>query len=121
VEARVGQNLAALLGSGNGSLGERISAFRKQYALDFGFVVPKVRIKDDKRVNPNAYQICLFGVPFGSGELLAERTLAIHPGATAASCRASRPRIRPTGCRRSGFSKTSVRSRARPDTPWSTR
>jgi len=80
VEAKVGQNLAALLGSGDGSLGERISAFRKQYALDFGFVVPKVRIKDDKRVNPNAYQICLFGVPFGSGELLAERTLAIHPG-----------------------------------------
>jgi flagellar biosynthesis protein FlhA len=80
VEARVGQNLVALLGSGDGSLAERISAFRKQYALDFGFVVPKVRVKDDKRVGPNAYQICLFGVPFGHGELLAERTLAIHPG-----------------------------------------
>lgn len=80
VEARVGQNLASLLGSGDGSLGERIAAFRKQYAVDFGFVVPKVRVKDDKRVNPNAYQICLFGVPFGNGELLAERTLAIHPG-----------------------------------------
>jgi flagellar biosynthesis protein FlhA len=80
VEARVGQNLAALLGSGDGALAERIAAFRKQYALDFGFVVPKVRVKDDKRVNPNAYQICLFGVPFGHGELLAERTLAIHPG-----------------------------------------
>jgi len=80
VEAKVGQNLAALLGSGDGSLAERIAAFRKQYAMDFGFVVPKVRVKDDKRVNPNAYQICLFGVPFGNGELLAERTLAIHPG-----------------------------------------
>ena len=81
IEARVGQNLVPLLGGDDNLLIERISAFRKQYALDFGFVVPKVRIKDEKKLNPNGYQICLFGVTFAQGELLADRTLAIHPGA----------------------------------------
>ena len=81
IEARVGQNLVPLLGGDDNLLIERISAFRKQYALDFGFVVPKVRIKDEKKLNPNAYQICIFGVSFAQGELLADRTLAIHPGA----------------------------------------
>jgi len=81
IEARVGQNLVPLLGGDDHLLIERISAFRKQYALDFGFVVPKVRIKDEKKLNPNAYQICIFGVSFAQGELLADRTLAIHPGA----------------------------------------
>jgi flagellar biosynthesis protein FlhA len=80
IEARVGQNLAALLGSEDALLVDRISAFRRQYALDFGFVVPKVRIRDEKKVNPNTYQICVFGVPFAQGELLADRLLAIHPG-----------------------------------------
>jgi flagellar biosynthesis protein FlhA len=80
IEARVGQNLIPLLGGDDQLLIERISAFRKQYALDFGFVVPKVRIRDDKKLAPNAYQICIFGVSFAQGELLADRTLAIHPG-----------------------------------------
>src|SRR5689334_6366365 len=71
IEARVGQNLVPLLGGDDNLLIERISAFRKQYALDFGFVVPKVRIKDEKKLNPNAYQICIFGVSFAQGELLA--------------------------------------------------
>jgi flagellar biosynthesis protein FlhA len=81
IEARVGQNLISLLGGDDNLLIERISAFRKQYALDFGFVVPKVRIKDEKKLNPNAYQICIFGVSFAQSELLADRILAIHPGA----------------------------------------
>src|SRR5581483_7874816 len=81
IEARAGQNLVPLLGGDDHLLIERISAFRKQYALDFGFGVPKVRIKDEKKLNPTSYQICIFGVSFAQGELLAGRTLAIHPGA----------------------------------------
>ena len=59
---------------------DRIVAFRKQFALESGFVVPKVRVKDDHRLEPNAYQICIFGAVVASGELLPDRVLAIHSG-----------------------------------------
>ena len=62
---------------------DRIVAFRKQYALDVGFVVPKVRIRDVHTLEPNAYQICIFGVTVAAGELLSDRTLAIHRGGDA--------------------------------------
>jgi flagellar biosynthesis protein FlhA len=39
-----------------------------------------VRVRDEKRLRPNAYEVCVFGVAVGAGELLADRTLAIHPG-----------------------------------------
>jgi flagellar biosynthesis protein FlhA len=81
LEVRVGQNLIALVGAEGAALMDRIIAFRRQYAQEAGVVVPKVRIRDEKRLRPNGYEVCIFGVPVGSGELLADRTLAIHAGA----------------------------------------
>ena len=80
LEAAVGQNLVPLVSDANASLMERIVAFRKQYAQEAGFIAPKVRVRDDKRLRPNGYELRVFGVAVGSGELLADRTLAIHPG-----------------------------------------
>jgi flagellar biosynthesis protein FlhA len=80
LEVRVGQNLVPLAGSDNASLMDRIVAFRRQYAQEAGFIAPKVRVRDDKRLRPNAYEVCMFGVAVGAGELLADRTLAIHAG-----------------------------------------
>ena len=80
LEVRVGQNLIPLVSGTDVQLMDRIAAFRKQYAQDVGFVVPKVRIRDDHKLDPNAYRICIFGVPVASGMLLADRTLAIDPG-----------------------------------------
>ncbi len=80
LEVRVGQNLIPLVSGTDVQLMDRIAAFRKQYAQDVGFVVPKVRIRDDHKVEPNGYRICIFGVPVASGTILADRTLAIDPG-----------------------------------------
>ena len=80
LEVRVGQNLIPLASGEGASLMDRIVAFRKQYAEEAGFVVPKVRVRDDKRLRPNAYEVAIFGTPVGAGELLVDRTLAIHPG-----------------------------------------
>jgi flagellar biosynthesis protein FlhA len=80
LEAAVGQNLVPLVSDANVSLMERIVAFRKQYAQEAGFIAPKVRVRDDKRLRPNGYEVRIFGAAIGSGELLADRTLAIHPG-----------------------------------------
>ena len=80
VELTVGQNLIQLVSGSDVQLMDRIAAFRKQYALEAGFVVPKVRIRDDKTLEPNTYQIGIFGVAVAHGSILADRLLAIDPG-----------------------------------------
>ena len=80
IEIRVGQSLVGLVGGADSLLMERISAFRKQYALDIGFVMPKVRVKDDKKLLQHSYQINIFSAKSGEGELLVDRILAINPG-----------------------------------------
>ncbi len=82
IEIRVGQNLISLINGDDAGLRERIAAFRKQYALEAGMILPKVRIRDDKRLSPLAYEIAIFGVNSGSAELVPERMLAIHPAGT---------------------------------------
>jgi flagellar biosynthesis protein FlhA len=80
LEVKIGQNLVALIGGESGALTERIAAFRRQYAQDAGLVVPKVRVRDEKKLRPNGYEVRAFGAALGTGELLADRILAIHPG-----------------------------------------
>ena len=80
LEAAVGQNLVPLVSGDNVSLMERIVAFRRQHAQEAGLIVPKLRIRDDKRLRPNGYELRIFGAAVGGGELLADRILAIHPG-----------------------------------------
>jgi flagellar biosynthesis protein FlhA len=79
VEVRVGHELADLVSSDNDGLGDRIVAFRKQFALDAGTILPRVRFRSDGRLSGSGYQISIFGVKAGEGELLRDRTLAIHP------------------------------------------
>jgi len=79
VEIDIGQNLIPLVGAENSVFMERIVAFRKQYALDMGFVFPKVRIKDNKKLGPNHYQISIYGSKMAEGDVLADRLLAINP------------------------------------------
>ena len=80
VEITVGQSLVPLVGGEDSLLMDRIGAFRKQYALEAGLVIPKVRVKDDKRLAPQSYQIRVFGAKVASGEILPDRILAIDPG-----------------------------------------
>jgi flagellar biosynthesis protein FlhA len=81
IEVQVGKNLIPLMGGGeNNQIMDRIGAFRKQIAMDLGFVFPKVRVKDNKKLAPNSYKINVYGAPVADGEIIADRTLAIDPG-----------------------------------------
>ena len=79
IEIRVGQGLIGLVNSDDAALSERITAFRKQYALDAGFIIPKIKIRDDKKLSPLAYQVAVFGVIAGEADIIPDRVLAIHP------------------------------------------
>ena len=81
LEMEVGYGLIPLVDTAqNGELLPRIKSIRKQFALDFGFIVPPVHIKDNLQLKPNEYAIVLKGVRIGGGELLPGHFLAMNPG-----------------------------------------
>ena len=80
IEIYVATNLGALLGETQTVLMERISTFRKQYAVESGLVLPKVKIREAGRLSPNLYEIAIYGAVVARGELMPEHTLAIHGG-----------------------------------------
>jgi len=83
VEVMVGVNLAPLVAGEQTIFMERIGAIRKQYALESGMVLPRVRFRDAPNLGPNAYELYVFGVLAGRGDIMTERTLAIHAGGEA--------------------------------------
>lgn len=80
VEVALGVELVPMVdGEGNVFM-ERIDAFRRQCALESGFVLPKLRFKDDTRLSASAYEIRVLGAVVAAGEIHPERLLAIHSG-----------------------------------------
>ncbi len=83
IEVHVGSHWTALVNQPDGVFMERIAAFRKQHAQEYGLVIPRVRFKDAARLGADRYEIHLDGVICGRGEARFDRLLAIHPtGAT---------------------------------------
>ncbi len=80
LEVKVGQGLIPLFSGDDSLVMSRIASLRKQYALEKGFVIPRVRAKDDKKLNPQAYEISIYDAKIGDGEILMDRVLAIKPG-----------------------------------------
>ena len=64
----------------NGDLLERITNIRKQFVLNWGIIVPSVRIRDNLELPPGGYVIKLNGIEVAKGELLADHLLAMDPG-----------------------------------------
>ncbi len=64
----------------HGDLLDRIKTTRRKMAGDFGFVVPKIRIRDNLHLSPNHYQLLLKGVEIGSGEIYPDKFLAMDSG-----------------------------------------
>ena len=66
LELEVGYGLIPLVDAAqDGELLPRIRSIRKQFALDMGFIVPPVHIKDNLQLKPNEYGILLKGVRIG--------------------------------------------------------
>ncbi|MCW5893741.1 MAG: flagellar biosynthesis protein FlhA [bacterium] len=93
MELEVGFELVTLvdgkLGNGEaapgGDLVERIRALRRQLALEMGFIVPPIHIRDNLQIKPHAYSILLKGVEIAHGEIRTGCHLAINPGTASAA------------------------------------
>lgn len=80
IEVLVGANLAPLVCGEQTVFMDRIGAIRKQYALESGMVLPRVRFRDAAHLGADAYELQVFGVAAGKGEIMTGRTMAIHAG-----------------------------------------
>jgi len=84
VEVELGYGLIPLVDEAKGgNLLERVGMIRRQLAMELGFILPKVRIRDNLHLAPNTYTIKLRGEQVASGELRINHLLAMAgPGAT---------------------------------------
>ena len=64
----------------DGELLNRIQSIRKQFALNNGFIVPPVHIKDNLQLTPNRYTFSLKGVKVAESEILPGHFMAMDPG-----------------------------------------
>ncbi len=78
LELEVGYELVSLVESGD--LVERIRSIRRQFALDYGFIVPPIHIRDNVRIGASNYQVLLKGNVIADGELRSRHLLAMDPG-----------------------------------------
>ncbi len=76
----VGYGLIYLVDSSQGGeLLQRIKALRRQTALEMGFMVPAIHIRDNLQLKPNEYSLLMKGLEIAKGELMPGHYLAITP------------------------------------------
>ena len=62
-----------------GTFLDRVVMFRKQFAVDMGFVIPPVQLKDSGILNPNQYMIYIKGEEVSGGDVLVDHYLGLAP------------------------------------------
>lgn len=81
LELEVGYGLIPFVDAAQeGELLTRIRSIRKQFALESGFIVPPVHIKDNLQLKPNEYSLVLKGVKVAGAEMLPGHFMAMNPG-----------------------------------------
>ena len=83
MELEVGYELIPLVDADrNGELLERIKSIRRQFALEMGFIVPPLHIRDNLQLKSNGYAVLIKGVDIARGSIMMGRILAMNPGTT---------------------------------------
>jgi flagellar biosynthesis protein FlhA len=78
LELEVGFELVQIVEGGD--LVERIRSIRRQFAIDYGFIVPPIHIRDNVRIKSTEYRFLLRGAVVGMGMLKPHHLLAMDPG-----------------------------------------
>lgn len=85
LELELGYGLIKLADpSSGGDLLDRVTRIRHKIAQELGIILPKVRIRDNIRLDQRGYQIKLRDIPIAWGEAYPDAWLAIDTGATTA-------------------------------------
>jgi flagellar biosynthesis protein FlhA len=82
LEIEIGYGITRLADSrAGGDMPERVSATRRQVAMELGFVMPSVRIRDNAQLAPHEYVIKVRGEEVARAEAHPDQLLAISSGA----------------------------------------
>ena len=80
LELEIGYALIPLVDAAQGGdLLERIKQIRNQLAVQLGFIIPPVRIRDNMQIEPNQYVIKIRTIKVADGELMSGSYLAMNP------------------------------------------
>ncbi len=81
VEIEIGYGLISLVDEKQGgNLFQKISSTRKYIALEFGVLIPPVRVRDNLQLEPNEYIIKIKGNIVAAYEIFPDKFLAMNPG-----------------------------------------
>jgi flagellar biosynthesis protein FlhA len=84
LELEVGHALVPLIDLARGAeLPGRVTALRRQLATELGIVLPAVHLRDNLRLDANAYRVLLRGVEIGKGVVHPDRLMALDPSGAA--------------------------------------
>ncbi|MBN1301132.1 MAG: flagellar biosynthesis protein FlhA [Melioribacteraceae bacterium] len=81
IEVEIGYGLISLVDEDKGGdLFNKISSTRKYIALEYGVLIPPVRVRDNLQLEPNEYIIKIKGNIVANYEIHTDRYLAMNPG-----------------------------------------
>ncbi len=81
IEIEIGYGLIGLVDEKQGgNLFQKIASTRKYIALEYGLLIPPVRVRDNLQLNPNEYLIKIKGNMVAHYEIYTDRFLAMNPG-----------------------------------------
>ena len=81
IEIEIGYGLIGLVDEKQGgNLFQKIASTRKYIALEYGLLIPPVRVRDNLQLNPNEYLIKIKGNVVAHYEIYTDRFLAMNPG-----------------------------------------
>jgi len=81
IEVEIGYGLISLVDENKGGdLFNKISSTRKYIALEYGVLIPPVRVRDNLQLDPNEYIIKIKGNIVANYQIYTDRYLAMNPG-----------------------------------------
>jgi flagellar biosynthesis protein FlhA len=69
IELRLGKQLGTELLSSHSELAHRVSKMRRKFAVEYGFVVPEIKLGDSLHLPPKTYEFRIHGTVVASGEM----------------------------------------------------
>jgi flagellar biosynthesis protein FlhA len=80
IRIELGMGLVPLTTAADGGLTDKIRKLRRAIALDYGFVLPSVRIRDNVDLGAGEYALQVLGVEIARENMIIGRLMAFSPG-----------------------------------------
>lgn len=77
IELCLGKQLSSRMLASQAELAHRVNKMRRKFAVEYGFVVPEIKVTDDIMLSPKVYQIKIHGTVVVSQELRVGETMII--------------------------------------------